>query len=330
MKAIQMNGFGGTEVLYIDEFPEPAIDEYECLIRVHATALNRADLLQRRGAYPPPPGASPILGLEMAGEVIQIGAKVTKWKKGDRVCGLLSGGGYAELAAIHEDMAIPIPEKWTYELGTAIPEVFLTAYLNLFRLGQLKKHQRVLVHAGASGVGTAAIQLIGEAGASALVTAGSERKLQYCMQLGAVGGWNYHHGSFADWIAECTDGRGVDLILDFVGAPYFHDNVRSLAIGGKLIAIGMMGGGKVNSLSLNVFISRRLQLIGTVLRPLPLEDKIKLTQQFSEFALPRFMDGRLKPIIDRIFDWRDVAQAHETMESNTNIGKIVLRLSDTH
>lgn len=326
VKAVLMKGFGGTDVLHIGEHPDPELGEGDLLVRVKATALNRADLLQRRGVYPPPQGASDILGLEMAGEVVDVGPAVTSWKRGDRVCALLPGGGYAEYVAIPAGMAMRLPDHFSFEQGAAIPEVFLTAYSNLFWFGNLKKGDRVLVHAGASGVGTAAIQLIREAGAEAMVTAGSKEKLDRCRELGAAAGWNYKDGSFAPWVKKQTEGKGVDLILDFVGAPYFKDNIDSLAVDGRLIVIGTLGGANVGNVNLTDILMRRLSIVGTALRSRSVKDKIKLTQEFSEYALPRFADGRLQPVIDKVFDWQDVREAHRYMESNANVGKIVLRV----
>jgi len=326
MKAVLLKEYGGPEVMYIGNHPEPVMTERDILVEVKAAGINRADLLQRRGFYPAPHGASKILGLEMAGEVLEVGSDVTQWRPGDRVCALLPGGGYAQRVAVPEEMAIKLPDHFTYEQGAAIPEVFLTAYLNLFRLGRLKSGQTVLVHAGASGVGTAAIQLIREADARAIVTAGSKKKIERCLELGAASGWNYHDGSFADWVKEQTGGRGADIILDFVGADYFADNIRSLAVGGRLIVIGTLGGSLVKELHLSELLSRRLQIIGTALRPLSIEEKIALTREFAEFAWPRFADGRLVPVIDSVFGWEDVRKAHEYMESNANIGKIILKM----
>jgi tumor protein p53-inducible protein 3 len=328
VKAVLMKGFGGPEVLYIGDTPDPQPGDGELLVRVHATALNRADLLQRRGHYPPPPGASEVLGLEMAGEVVSTGPGCEGWSPGDRVFALLPGGGYAEYAVVPQGMAMRIPDGFTYEQAAAIPEVFLTAYLNLFWLGGLGAGQTVLVHAGASGVGTAAIQLIREAGATSLVTAGSPQKIQRCLELGAKAGWNYHDGSFLPFVREQTGGQGVDIILDFIGAPYFDDNLKSLRRDGRLIVIGTMGGTEVTRFNLGFLLANRLQVIGTALRSRPVTEKIRLTQEFWSFAGPRFEDGRLVPVIDRVFDWREVADAHRYMEENRNIGKIVLKVSD--
>lgn len=312
--------------LYIGEVEDlkPAADEL--LVDVKATALNRADLLQKRGLYPPPPGASDIIGLEMAGIVMEVGSNVSGFKPGDRVCALLPGGGYAQQATIPAGMAIPIPDNFSFEEAAAIPEVFLTAYLNLFFLGGLEVGQTVLIHAGASGVGTAAIQLVREAGGNSIVTAGSADKLDACLSLGANNAINYKEGPFAPAIKELTGGKGVNIILDFIGAAYFEQNIKSLAVDGKLIIIGTMGGAKAEGLNLGQLLFRRLQVIGTALRSQPVEKKIQLTQEFIEFALPRFKDERLVPVIDSIYDWEEVNEAHERMEKNLNTGKIILRV----
>jgi tumor protein p53-inducible protein 3 len=327
MRAVLMSGYGGTDVLYIGETESPVMGEGDLLIRVHATALNRADLLQRRGLYPPPKGASDVLGLEVSGEVVNVGRGVRGWNIGDKVCALVPGGGYAEYAVVPAGMAMRLPEGFTYEQGAAIPEVFLTAYLNLFWLGGLTEGKTVLIHAGASGVGTAAIQLVREAGAVAFITAGSENKVKRCIELGAKAGWIYKEGTFVPWIHELTQGRGVDIILDFVGASYFEQNLDSLAVDGRLIIVGTMGGAKVTDFNLGRLLAKRQQIIGTALRSRSVDDKIRLTQAFWEFASTRFKEGRLQPVIDSVFDWNDVAKAHAYMESNANIGKIILKIT---
>lgn len=314
-----------TGKLTLGEAPEPDRSAGDLLIRVRATALNRLDLLQKKGLYPPPPGASPILGVEMAGVVEEGNGP---WKTGDRVMALLPGGGYAERVRIPSGMAMRIPERLSFEEAAAIPEVFLTAYLNLFELGGLKAGQTALVHAGASGVGTAAIQLAREAGATALVTAGSEAKREACLRLGAAEAFDYRAGPFLPEVKRATDGRGVDLILDFVGASYWEQNLDALAMDGKLILVGTLGGTRVEGLDIGKLLARRLQVIGTALRSQPKEKKERLTAAFAEFALPRFADGRMKPIVDSVWDWADVEQAHAHMEGNRNIGKIVLRVNE--
>jgi NADPH:quinone reductase-like Zn-dependent oxidoreductase len=263
----------------------------------------------------------------MAGEVAEVGTGCPGWKPGDRVCALLPGAGYAELVAIPSGLAMRIPENLSFEQAAAIPEVFLTAYQNLFNVAHLAPGQTVLVHAGASGVGTAAIQLIRESGGSSLVTAGSTEKIARCVALGARAGWNYKDGPFAPWVAEQTGGRGVDILLDFVGAPYFEQNLEALAVDGTMVVIGTLGGADVGKFSLRTLMSKRLQISGAGLRSMDTARKIRLTGHFASFALPRFADGRLAPIVDSVFDWHEVGDAHLRMESNANVGKIVLRVT---
>ncbi|HET7521758.1 MAG TPA: NAD(P)H-quinone oxidoreductase [Bacillales bacterium] len=326
MKAVLVDDH--TRDLYVGEAQKPRPAKGELLVKVKATALNRADLLQKRGGHPPPKGASPILGLEMAGIVEETGADVNDRSPGDRVFALLPGGGYAEYAVVPEEMAMPIPANFSFEEAAAVPEVFLTAYMNLFWLGRVKRGDTVLIHAGASGVGTAAIQLTREAGAASFITAGTEEKREFCKKLGASAAIDYKAGPFEPKVKEVTDGRGVDVILDFIGAPYWEQNLQSLAVDGRLIIVGMMGGMKVNGLNLGQLLRRRLQVIGTALRSQPVGKKIALTREFAEFALPRFADGRLKPIIDSVWDWQDADAAHKHMEDNKNTGKIVLRMNE--
>ena len=328
MKAVLLSGFGGVDVLRIGEAPDPAPKDEELLVRVRATALNRADLLQRRGKYPPPEGASGILGLEMAGEVISTGPAVRGFGKGERICALLPGGGYAQLVTIPAGLAIRLDDRLSDEEGAAIPEAFLTAYRNLFVLGGLHAGQTVLLHAAASSVGTAAIQLIREAGAAALVTAGSREKIRRCLELGARAAWNRTEGPFAPWVAAQTGGKGVDLILDSVGAAYLEQNLASLAEDGKLIVIGLMGGSVAPNLDLAPLLMRGLAVLGSRLRGLSVESKRRLTEQFVAHVMPGFAEGKLRPVIDSVYDWRDVARAHARMEANANIGKIVLRVTE--
>jgi putative PIG3 family NAD(P)H quinone oxidoreductase len=327
MKAILMSGLGGVEFLHIGHHPDPAMEEDELLVRVRATALNRADLLQRRGKHPPPKGAPDILGLEMAGEVTAVGKTAGDWKVGDRVCALLPGGGYAELVSIPAGLAMRIPGNLSFEQAAAIPEVFLTAYQNLFIVARLARGETVLVHAGASGVGTAAVQLIREAGAESLVTAGSPGKVARCVSLGARAGWNYKDGPFLPWVEEQTSGRGVDIVMDFVGAPYFDQNLKCLAADGRMVVVGTLGGAEVEKFSLRTLMTKRLQITGAGLRNMDTPRKIELTRKFSAFALQRFSDGRLVPVVDAVFDWKDVGEAHQRMEANLNVGKIVLRVT---
>lgn len=313
-----------TRALTIGEAETPRLAEDELLVNVKAMAVNRADLLQKKGGYPPPKGASSILGLEMAGVVEAVGARVTDWQPGDPVFGLLAGGGYAEYVNIPANMAMRIPSELSYTEAAAIPEVFLTAYMNLFWLGGLAKGKTALIHAGASGVGTAAIQLVAQVGGTSIITAGSEAKRSFCQQLGAAHTIDYKAGPFAPKVEEMTHGEGVHLILDFIGAPYWEQNLASLAMDGRLIIVGVMGGSNVANVDIGQLLGRRLQVIGTALRSQPPERKAALTREFAAFAMPRLTDGRLKPIVDSVWDWHDVNEAHAYMEENQNTGKIVL------
>ena len=328
MKAILVKEPGGVEQLMMGEFPMPEAHADELLVRIKATALNRADILQRQGKYPPPPGASPLLGLEMAGVVEKVGERCSGWKVGDRVCALLPGGGYGQYCVIPAKMAIPIPENLTFEEAAAIPEVFLTAYQALYWLGNIVSGQNVLIHAGASGVGTAAIQLVNFAGATPMITAGSAKKLDFCLQLGAKVAINYKDGEFASHILQVTDKKGVQLIVDSIGAAFWEQNIACLAMDGKMILLATMGGAIVEKCSLIKILLKRLQIIGSTLRSRSVEYKIRLTQAFVQNILPAFEDGRLKPVIDSVFDWKDVAQAHQHMEANLNMGKIILKITE--
>ncbi len=322
MKAIIYSAPGDPSVLRYDDAPMPEPAAAELLVRVRATAVNRADLLQRQGAYPPPAGASPILGLEIVGIVEQAAGD---WRVGDRVMAVIMGGGYAEYATVPAGMALRVPDAFTDEQAAAIPEAFLTAYLNLFTLGKLTAGETVLIHAGASGVGTAAIQLARAAGARVFATAGSDNKLARCRELGAELAINYRSDSFLRRALEATDARGVDLVLDFIGASYWDDNLAALARGGRLLLIGFLGG-TAGQLNIGAIMRKQLTVTGTTLRGMALARKIELTQAFAGFALPRFVSGELQPVIDKIFPLREAAQAHEYMQRNANVGKIILKV----
>ena len=323
MRAITFAAPGGPEVLRLTTVADPVPTPEQVLVRVRATALNRADTMQRTGNYPPPPGESDILGLELAGEVEAVGAAVKGIAPGDRVFGLVGSGGYAEKAVIDARMAIPIPAGWSFAQAAAVPEVFFTAQETLFTLGGLKEGETVLIHAAASGVGTAGMQMARETGARILVTAGSTEKMQRCIELGATAGCNYKERDFADWVKEVTKGQGVDLIEDFIGAAYWDQNLRCLKTGGRLVLVGLMGGAKVEA-NLGLLMTKRLQVFGSVLRSRPLADKIAITQRFRIHWLPLLAAGRIKPIIDRVFPLAQASDAHRYMEENRNVGKIIL------
>ncbi len=319
MNATLVSQPGSPDVLTYGVAPDPIPAAEELLVKVHATAANRADTLQRKGGYAPPAGASPILGLELAGEVIQ---PLGEFKVGDRVMAVVTGGGYAELAAVPVGMAMRIPAAMSYIQAAAIPEVFLTAYLNLFTLGKLLASETALIHAGASGVGTAAIQLVRAAGAQVIVTAGTPDKVAFCESLGAQA-INYKTENFVERVANLTNERGVDVVLDFVGAPYWNDNLKVLGMNGRLMLIGMMGG-SAGQLDLSMIMGKRLTITGTTLRRTPLAQKVVLVREFEAFAMPRFASDELKPIIDTVMPLAQAADAHRRMEANENIGKIVM------
>jgi len=325
MKAVLIDRPGDETVLRIGEAPEPAMGAGELRLRVAATAVNRADLLQRQGMYPPPPGASPLLGLECAGTVVEVGAGVTGWKTGDRAMALLAGGGYAEQVVVHAGSALRVPERLSLEEAAAIPEVFLTAFLNLFEVGGLAAGGRALVHGGGSGVGTASIQLVKAAGAHVLITAGSEDKCARCLELGADVAIDYRKEDFAERVREETGGHGVDVVLDSIGAQYFEGNLASLATGGRLVLIGLMGGAKVEA-NLAVLLARRLHVIGSTLRARPIAEKAAIVAAFERRFGADLAAGRVRPIVDRVLPLEAVAEAHRSMKASEHFGKIVLKV----
>lgn len=325
MKTVQIINPGQNSSLNIQEVPTPEPGPKEVLVKIQATALNRADLLQRTGNYPPPEGAPDILGLEMAGLVKQIGSDVTRWQKGDRVMGLLPGGGYAQYGIIHEALAMPVPEDLSYEEAAAIPETFLTAYQALAWLGELKEKETVLIHAGASGVGTSAIQLAHHLfDAEIITTAGQPQKLESCKELGADFAYNYKKQDFSEEIVSKLGENSVDLIIDFIGEPYWHKNIDVLAMDGRLVYLSFLGGHKIKELSLVPILRKRLTVRGSTLRNRSEEYKIRLSREFTERTFPLFKKQTIDPVIDSVFDWQDVEEAHQRMADNKNTGKIVL------
>lgn len=326
MKAVLIKEFGGPEVLSLGNFETPTPSSSEVLIKVKATALNRADTLQRKGLYPPPKGESPILGLELSGVVESLGTSVTKVKVGDRVCALLSGGGYAEYAVVHEDMLIPIPESISFQDAAGIPEVFLTAYQALIYLAALQSKEIILIHAGASGVGTAAIQIAKSIGAKVIVTA-SEGKHTICNSLSADQCIDYKSEDFHKEVMKATAGEGVNVILDFLAASYFQKNIDSLSRDGRMVMLATMGGTKISELDMGKIVWKRLKIMGSTLRARSLDYKIKLTNDFVSQFYSKLSSGEIKPIIDSQFDWKDAAEAHKRMEANLNAGKIILNIT---
>ena len=325
MRAIVVSEPGGPEKLELREVADPEPGEGELLLDVHATALNRADILQRRGFYPPPPGESEILGLECAGVVAAHGPGGSPVAVGERVMALLPGGGYAERVVIPSGMAIPIPDGMSFEEAAAIPEAFLTAREALFTLARVEPTETVLVHASAGGVGSAAVQLAHRFGARVIATAGSDDKLAKVKEMGADVLVNYKTQDFAEVAMAETDGRGVDAVLDFVGGAYCEKHAACLAIGGRVVVIGLLGGMTAN-VNLAQLLQRRYQILGLVMRSRPKTDKIAITRAFVRESLPLFAEGRLRPIVDSVLPLAEAREAHEHMEANANVGKIVLRV----
>lgn len=323
MKAITVKQPGGAEQLQIEEFEVPTPKEGELLIRVKAAAINRTDIINREN----PLGylGNPILGVEVSGIVEKTGVG-TKIAVGTPVMGLVNGGGYAEYVLMPEENAMVIPESLSFEEAAAIPEVFLTAYQTLFWIGQLRPKENVLIHAGGSGVGTAAIQLAKQIGkANVLTTAGSREKIEFCQQLGADVGINYKTEQFDEEVLRSTHHEGADLILDFIGASYWEKNVKSIKVDGRWVLIGILGGKEVKNVNLMDLLMKRVQLTGTLLTPRSDAYKAALTAEFSSVALPLFQDKKLRPIVDSIYTFDEIQKAHEHMEDNKNIGKIIVK-----
>jgi putative PIG3 family NAD(P)H quinone oxidoreductase len=323
MKAIVVEPTPPHYPLRWTEVPDPIPQDGEVLIDVYATGVNRADLYQRAGHYPPPPGASEILGLELAGVIAEVTPGVTGYQVGDRVCALVAGGGYAERAAVHQGLLMPIPKGWSLVQAAAMPEVFFTAFLNLFLEGRLKPGETVLIHGGASGVGTAAIQLARQAGCRVLATAGSAAKVATCYRLGAVLAVNYREADFAEVIAKAVG--GVDVVLDMVGADYLARNLRLLNTEGRLVFIATLSGSKTE-IDIRELMRKRLLLKGSTLRARPLAEKIALKEAFMASFWPALEAGEVMPVIDRVLPITEAETAHDLLRRNETIGKVVLEL----
>lgn len=327
MKAIVLSRYGGPEVLEYRDVPEPLAGPDDLLVRVRAAALNRADTLQRRGGYPQPGprAAFEIPGLEFAGEVVRVGERVEGFAEGERVMGLLAGGGYAEYVSIHHRLAMKVPASLSWEEAGATPEVYITAHDALLQCS-LAAGEAVLVHAAGSGVGVAAIQIAKLMGASLVVgTAGSADKLERARALGLDVGVNYREDG-ADFAAACleaTGGRGVDVVLDVIGANYWEQNLKALAPKGRMVLVGLMGG-PMTQANLGTLLMKRLQVRGTTLRARPLEEKGMATRAFEKSVLPHIASGRVRIVVDRTFPLQEAAAAHEYLERNESFGKVVL------
>jgi len=317
-----MSGSGGPEVLGIGVRPTPEPGPGDLLVRVEAAGVNRPDLMQRQGKYPPPPGASDILGLELAGTVERVGANVSRWKPGDRVCALVAGGAYAEYCVVPEPQALAIPSGLDPVHAAAIPETYFTVWTNLFERGRLREGERVLVHGGTSGIGTTAIQLGRAFGARVLATAGSDDKCAACDRLGAEA-INYRRTNFVEAVRDLTGGAGVDVILDIVGGSYLSRNFECLAQDGRLVQIGLQGGNKTE-INLATVMQRRLTLTGSTLRPRTVEEKGAIARALEARVWPLLAAGTVAPQVHSVYPIERAADAHRALESGEVIGKVVL------
>ncbi|QHC20119.1 NAD(P)H-quinone oxidoreductase [Streptomyces sp. GS7] len=323
MRAITIPEPGGPEALVWAEVPDPQPAEGEVLIEVAASAVNRADLLQRQGFYDPPPGSSPYPGLECSGRIAAVGPGVHGWAVGDEVCALLAGGGYAEKVAVPAGQVLPLPPGLDLVTAAALPEVACTVWSNVFMIAHLRPGETLLVHGGASGIGTMAIQLAKAVGARVAVTAGGPEKLARCAELGADVLIDYREQDFVQEIRKATDGKGADVILDIIGAKYLQRNVKALAIAGRLAIIGLQGGVKAE-LNLAALLSKRAAITATGLRARPVSEKSAIVAAVREHVWPLIGNGQVRPIVDRTLPMPEAAEAHRILEASTHVGKVVL------
>ncbi|MHB8186631.1 MAG: NAD(P)H-quinone oxidoreductase [Dermatophilaceae bacterium] len=323
MKAITIPTPGDADALVLDEVPTPEIAADEVLVQVAAAGVNRADLLQRQGFYPPPPGSSPYPGLEVSGTISALGSDVTGWVVGDQVCALLSGGGYAEQVAAPAAQLLPVPEGVSLVDAAALPEVASTVWSNVFMTANLRPGQTVLIHGGSSGIGTMAIQLARAVGARVAVTAGTAYKLEACRALGAEILVNYREQDFVEVLADATQGRGADVILDNIGAKYLARNVIALAVNGRLVIIGLQGGVKAE-LDISVLLRKCAAVVATSLRGRPAAEKASIVAAVHEHVWPLIESGTVKPVVHRTFPLAQAADAHRELEASTNLGKVLL------
>jgi NADPH2:quinone reductase len=325
MKAITITQPGGPEVLQITDRPTPAPNLGEVLIKVMAAGINRPDVAQRKGNYPPPAGApQDIPGLEIAGIVAEVGVNVTRWKVGDKVCALVIGGGYAEYCTAPQGQCLPIPENLSFAEAASLPETFFTVWSNAFDRGQLQPGETLLVHGGSSGIGATAIQMATALGSKVYVTAGSDEKCKFCEDLGATKAINYKHENFAEAIAKLTDNKGINVILDMIGGNYTAPNIKSLANDGRLVFINTMKGKNVE-LDLAEVMRKRIYITGSMLRPRDLAFKSDIAQNLEKHIWPLLASGKIKPVIYKIFTAAEAAGAHRLMESSEHMGKIVIQ-----
>jgi len=325
MKTVLIREPGGPDALSLVDAPTPEPKADEVLIEVAAAGVNRPDVLQRQGLYPPPPGASNILGLEVSGRIAAVGANVTRWKAGDAVAALTSGGGYAEFAIAQEGSCLRVPKGLSVEEAACLPETFMTVWHNVFERGALKAGECFLVHGGSSGIGSTAIQLANHFGARVFATAGSDEKCAYCESLGAEAAINYRTKNFAEEIKTLTCGKGVNVILDMVGGSYIQDDIRCAAEDGRIVQIAFLKGAKVE-VNLMPIMLKRLTLTGSTLRPRSPEFKAHLARALEEKVWPLIVSGAVRVVIDKTFPLAEAAEAHRHMETNAHMGKIVLTI----
>ncbi|MEV8524660.1 NAD(P)H-quinone oxidoreductase [Streptomyces sp. NPDC052000] len=323
MYAITIPEPGGPEALVWAEVPDPVPGEGEVLVEVAAAAVNRADVLQRQGFYNPPPGASPYPGLECSGRIVALGTGVSGWSVGDEVCALLSGGGYAQKVAVPAGQLLPVPDGVELTDAAALPEVVCTVWSNVFMVSQLRPGETLLVHGGASGIGTMAIQLGKAVGAKVAVTAGGPDKLARCAELGADILIDYREQDFVDEVRKATDGAGADVILDIMGAKYLERNVQALAVNGRLAVIGLQGGAK-GELNLGALLTKRAAVTATSLRGRPASEKAAIVAAVREHVWPLISGGRVRPVVDRAVPLADAAEGHRVLEASTHVGKVLL------
>jgi putative PIG3 family NAD(P)H quinone oxidoreductase len=326
MRAIVCAGFGDESVLRLSDVPEPALGRDEVRLRVVSTSVNRADLLQRRGLYPPPPGTTDVLGLECAGVVLEVGPRVSSVRPGERVMALLAGGGYAEQVVTDVRTLLGAPDALSDDEAGAFMEVFLTAFSNLFWLAGVTRGDAVLVHGGGSGVGTAAIALCKEAGVEVMVTAGSAEKCQRCIELGATVAIDYRAEDFVERVRQATSSTGVTAVLDIIGAPYLERNLACLRPGGRLLLIGLQGGNKAE-INLAALLSRRTSIVGSTLRGRPTDEKGAIVSAFTRQFGTALEAGRLRPVMHTSFPLAQVADAHRLVQSGKHFGKVGLRVA---
>ena len=328
MQYIETAGPGAPDVLRVATGPVPQPKADEVLIRVLAAGVNRPDVMQRMGMYPPPPNASPVIGLEVAGEVAAMGSEVTRAKVGERVCALTNGGGYAEYCVAPAPQCVPWPKGYDALKSAALPETYFTVWANLFMMGRLTRGESVLVHGGTSGIGVTAIQLAREFGCTVYATAGSREKCAACTKLGAAAAIAYREEDFADRIKELTKGQGVDVVLDIVGAPYTLRNLECLRTDGRLVQVAVMHGAKVDGFDLFHVMRKRLAIVGSTMRPRTTAEKGEIAAALREKVWPALNAGRCAPVIHQVFPLAEAAAAHRLMESSAHIGKIMLKVAD--